>query len=102
MHGKHGLSDRVGRAAQLGGHGVSYCEMVVAQSTKITFVELGKGHERVVPPASAGKDRPAVVVPVNYELAVAQVADQTGNGESWDAWRVLNKYPLRRRKVTGE
>lgn len=43
----------------------------------------------------AGEDGPAIVVPVDYEMGVAQEADDEGDGKCWDGWRVLNEKPPR-------
>ena len=48
-----------------------YGQVEVAQSTEVAFVELGEGDERVVGASGAGEDGPAVVVPVDDQLAVA-------------------------------
>jgi hypothetical protein len=66
----------------------------VAQAAEVAFVELGEGHEGVGGSAGAGEDGPAVVVPVDYELAVAQAADEAGDGEGGDGGGVLDQDPL--------
>jgi hypothetical protein len=43
--------------------------------------------------ACARQDGPAIIVPVDYEVGVAQEADDKGDGECWDGRRVLDKKP---------
>lgn len=45
--------------------------------------------------ACPGENGPAVVVPVDYEMGVAEEADDEGDGKSWDGWRILDEKPSR-------
>lgn len=43
--------------------------------------------------ACARQDGPAIVVPIDYEMGIAEEANDEGDGECRDGWRVLDKKP---------
>ena len=77
-----GRADVVGCVAELTCHCVGYSEGGSwYPPSEYCFVEFRDTDEGVGRPACAGEDGPAIVVPVDYEMGIAEEADDEGDEE---------------------
>jgi len=102
VYGNHRVRDEVGWLAELASHGIGHGEVNRTEAAKVALIELGEVDEGVAGSAGGGEDGPAVIVPVNDELATPEVANETGDSKGGDGRGVLDEDPLRGWKTIGE
>lgn len=81
-------------AGKRGGHGGCYGEVKVCAAGEEGFVGVGDADDRIAAGDFESEYGPAEIVPVDYELRIAEKTDERGDEEDRDGRWVLNERPF--------